>query len=74
MYEMMISRKWGRWEWSVHDSGGNSIVVGREFSRPAARYKAARALFDLLLSTPFVVSKSQSAKSTARRPGSSRNA
>ena len=51
MYEIMLERKWGRWKWSVCDSGGKVIVVGRENSRTAARYKAARALFELLLSS-----------------------
>lgn len=51
MYETMINREWGRWHWSVCDSNGKAIVVGRERSRPAARYQAARALFELLLST-----------------------
>jgi hypothetical protein len=51
MYEMTISRRWARWEWSVCDSTGKAIVTGWEMSRPAARYKAARALFELLLSS-----------------------
>ena len=51
MYEMMLERKWGRWQWRVCDSAGKAIVVGREKSREAARYKAARALFELLLSS-----------------------
>jgi hypothetical protein len=51
MYEMMLERKWGRWQWTVCDSGGKIIVIGREKSRTAARYKAARALFELLLSS-----------------------
>lgn len=49
MYEMTLARKWGRWSWSVCDSTGKVIVAGREKSRTAARYKAARALFELLL-------------------------
>jgi len=51
MYEMTISRRWGRWEWRVCDSTGKAVATGREKSRPAARYKAARSLFELLLST-----------------------
>jgi len=51
MYEMNLNRKWGRWEWSVSDRSGKVAVFGREFSRSAARYKAARALFEMLLTT-----------------------
>ena len=49
MYEMNLNRKWGWWEWRVSDRSGKVAMFGREFSRPAARYKAARALFELLL-------------------------
>jgi hypothetical protein len=51
MYEMKLNRKWGWWQWSVSDHSGKVAMFGREISRPAARYKAARALFQLLLTT-----------------------
>jgi hypothetical protein len=51
MYEMNLNRKWGRWEWKVSDRSGKVIMFGREISRSVARYKAARALFELLLTT-----------------------
>jgi hypothetical protein len=49
MYEMVINRRSVRWEWAVSDRTGKVIVFGWETSRGAARYQAARALFDLLL-------------------------
>ena len=49
MHEMTLNRKWGRWEWRVSDRSGKIIMFGREISRSAARYKAAGALFQLLL-------------------------
>ena len=49
MYEMNLNRKWGWWEWRVSDRSGKVAMFGWEFSRAAARYKAARALFELLL-------------------------
>ena len=52
MFEMVISPKRGRWEWMVCDRTGKVIVSGRELSRSKARYQAARALFQLLLTTP----------------------
>jgi len=49
MYEPTVKRRWRGWEWSVCDHSRNEIASGRESSRPAARYQAARALFQLLL-------------------------
>jgi hypothetical protein len=49
MFETMLKRKWGWWNWWVYDSAGKVVMSGREGSRPMARYKAARALFQLLL-------------------------
>jgi hypothetical protein len=49
MFEMAINRSWGRWDRTVSERTGKVIVFGREMSRSAARYQAARALFQLLL-------------------------
>jgi phenylacetate-coenzyme A ligase PaaK-like adenylate-forming protein len=49
MFAMSISRRWGRWNWTVSDKDGKVLVFGEEISRCAARYQAARALFQLLL-------------------------
>jgi|KBSMisStaDraftv2_1062788.scaffolds.fasta_scaffold6070704_1 hypothetical protein len=51
MYEMKISRKRIGWEWRVSDLTGKVAVAGREISRSTARYRAAHALFQLLLKT-----------------------
>ena len=51
MFEMAINRRSRRWEWTVSDRTGKVIVFGQEMSRGAARYQAARALFQLLLRT-----------------------
>ena len=51
MYEMKISRKRIGWEWKVSDLSGKVEVAGREISRNTAKYKAAHALFQLLLKT-----------------------
>jgi hypothetical protein len=50
MFEL-TTRKRGRtrWEWRVCDSTGRAIMYGWESSRLAARYRAERALFLLLL-------------------------
>jgi hypothetical protein len=49
MYQIRIHRKFVRWQWTVSDTAGNTIVAGREGSRSEARYKSASALFQLLL-------------------------
>lgn len=38
------------WGWLVRTRAGKCLLKGRERSRPEARYKAARALFQLLAS------------------------
>ncbi len=50
MFEL-TTRKRGRtrWEWRVCDSTGRAIMYGWETSHLAARYRAERALFLLLL-------------------------
>jgi hypothetical protein len=50
MFEL-ATRKRGRtrWEWRVCDSTGRAIMNGWETSHLAARYRAERALFLLLL-------------------------
>jgi hypothetical protein len=42
MFEMAISRKWSRWNWTVSDHTGKVVAFGWEFSRREAAYKAAR--------------------------------
>jgi len=59
MFEMAITRKWSRWNWTVSDHTGKVVAFGREFSRSEAAYKAARALFQLLLTTSSVTYKRQ---------------
>jgi hypothetical protein len=49
MFEMAINRRWGQWEWTVAERTGKVLLFGREMSQSAARYQAARALFQLLL-------------------------
>jgi hypothetical protein len=62
MYEPTVKRRWRGWEWSVCDHSRNEIASGRESSRPAARYQAARALFQLLLTNSRLCDLSGSAE------------
>ena len=47
-------RRQGRWwGWIIRSNAGNCLREGRERRRAEARYKAARALFQLLASSPY---------------------
>ena len=62
-YDIVLKpRGRGRWKWAVCETGGEALMSGSECSRPAARYKAERALF-LLLSA-----SASRAASVGRRP------
>ena len=41
------------WRWCICASKGGVVMRGSETTRSAARYKAERALFLLLLSAPY---------------------
>jgi len=52
-FDVDVQRKRRRWEWLIRTSAGECLLYGRERSRAEARYKAARALFQLLASIPY---------------------
>ncbi len=53
MFEVVVEKRGrARWEWHVCDSAGRPIMSGWEDSRSEAKYRADRALFQLLLSQP----------------------
>jgi hypothetical protein len=51
MLEVVLAKRGRRWEWRVLDLSGNTLMGGRENSRPEAKYQGERALF-LLLANP----------------------
>jgi hypothetical protein len=53
VFELVLKKRGRIWRWSVCTSEGAVVMEGSESSRPAAKYKAARALFLLLLSAPY---------------------
>ena len=50
MLEFIIFKRRRNFYWQVRDQTGKTVATGREKTRPAARYRAYRALF-LVLST-----------------------
>jgi hypothetical protein len=49
MLEVKLTDRAGRgWDWEVSDEAGTLTARGRQRDRPAAKYQAVRALFQLL--------------------------
>jgi hypothetical protein len=53
VFELVLKKRGRIWRWSVCTSERAVVMEGSESNRPAAKYKAARALFLLLLSAPY---------------------
>jgi hypothetical protein len=68
VFEEVLEKQGEAWWWRVSTAEGQVVMGGSESSRPAAKYKADRALFLLLLSAPYraVLNKSVPAKKDQR--------
>jgi len=53
VFELALTERGRTWRWRVCTTEGAVVMQGSEGSRPAAKYKADRALFLLLLSAPY---------------------
>jgi len=53
LFDLSIQRRGRGWRWSVIDRSGTPLLAGSECSRTAARYKATRAVFQMLLTAPY---------------------
>src|SRR5258707_10795613 len=53
IFEKVLKKRSRTWRWRVCTTEGDVVIQGSESSRPAAKYKADRALFLLLLSAPY---------------------
>jgi len=49
IFEVVLKQRRRRWLWYVFTTDGDAIIEGSESCRPAAKYNANRALFQLLL-------------------------
>ena len=58
-----------RWRWRVSTTDGRAIMLGSERNRPAAKYYADRALFQLLLAAPYLDASAIARSSVGRRRG-----
>jgi hypothetical protein len=57
VFELQLEKRGRVWRWSVHTTEGQVVMQGAESKRPAAKYKAERALFLLLLCAPYQSSR-----------------
>ena len=53
VFEVVLKRRGRTWSWRVCTTEGDVVMLGSESSRAAAKYKADRALFLLLMSAPY---------------------
>jgi hypothetical protein len=53
IFEMVLNKRRRKWTWCVRTIEGIAIMQGSEANRAAAKYQADRALFQLLLTTPY---------------------
>jgi hypothetical protein len=53
VFDVVLNKRGRKWRWSICTAEGRVVMLGAEGSRSAARYKANRALFLMLLSAPY---------------------
>jgi hypothetical protein len=53
VFETFLKKRGRVWKWCVCTTEGQVVMHGSESSRPAAKYRADRALFLLLLYAPY---------------------
>ncbi len=53
VFEVILKKQGRAWRWRVCTTEGQVVMQGSEPRRPAAKYKADRALFLLLLWAPY---------------------
>jgi hypothetical protein len=53
IFEVILKKRGRAWRWCVCATEGQIVMQGSERRRPAAKYQAGRALFQLLLWAPY---------------------
>ena len=56
-FEAIVRKRRRTWRWYVCTPEGDLVMLGSDGSRTGARYQANRALFMLLLNSPYRTSK-----------------
>jgi len=52
-FEAIVRKRRRTWRWYICTSEGDLLMLGSDSSRTGARYQANRALFTLLLHSPY---------------------
>ena len=65
-FDVVLRRRGRTWKWFVRTSEGHVAMQGREKSRAAAQYEAAKALFQLLLCAPYRLLRVNSSQNGGR--------
>jgi hypothetical protein len=56
-FEAIVRKRRRSWRWYICTAEGHLVMVGSDSTRPGARYQANRALFMLLLNSPYRTSR-----------------
>ena len=56
-FEAIVRKRRRSWRWYVCTEEGDLVMLGSDSSRAGARYQANRALFMLLLNSPYRTGK-----------------
>jgi hypothetical protein len=65
-FEVVLKKRGRKWRWCVCTIEGKAVMHGSEASRPAAKYQADRALFQLLLTASHRSRRSDQVSRQAR--------
>ena len=72
VFEALLKKRGRVWSWSVCTAEGQVVMQGAESRRAFARYKANRALFQMLLCAPYsYIPENNGDRSAGRHSGRS---
>jgi hypothetical protein len=67
IFETVLNKRGRAWRWCVRTIDGDVVMRGSESSRPAAQYSANRALFLLLLASPYRLKRQKAGLKSSQR-------
>ena len=73
VFEVLLEKRGRVWTWRVCTAEGQLVMRGVERRRPSARYKANRALFQMLLCAPYACTPNHNGDRSKSNSGRSRS-
>jgi hypothetical protein len=73
VFETLLKKRRRIWRWFLCTTEGRIVMHGTESSRPAAKYKADRALLLMLLCAPYQSARLNGRDGAGNRAGRSRS-